>query len=148
MLETECERFTVDDSSNKGKPISQLKMRQIFNKLKELKSNAQVALWFINSFGMTLKTLEVEDDSGKTHNLNYRSRTSNSNGNLSDTEKEKVKSLLYILDKFGIAQEGYHELTYHSDSLYKSYLINSVKIPKAVVIWKKPRSIAWCLNGV
>ena len=44
---------------------------------------------------------------------------------LSDEEKEKVKKIVYILDRFGVSNEAYHEFTQleDNDSMTRSYLV-------------------------
>ena len=36
---------------------------------------------------------------------------------LSDEEKEKVKKIVYILDRFGVSNEAYHEFTQLEDHI-------------------------------
>ena len=43
--------------------------------------------------------------------------------NLPAEEKDKIKSIVYILDKFAISLEGYHELATLSENLPKTYLV-------------------------
>lgn len=45
--------------------------------------------------------------------------------NLDEEEKEKVRALLFIMDRFSISLEGYHELTQIEKSLPRTYLIES-----------------------
>ncbi|CAC5407717.1 unnamed protein product [Mytilus coruscus] len=42
-------------------------------------------------------------------------------------EKEKVKSILFLLDSFCISDEAYHELTVHNKDMVKSYLIKQCR---------------------
>ena len=45
--------------------------------------------------------------------------------NLDKEEKEKIRALLFIMDRFSISLEGYHELTQVEKSLPRTYLIES-----------------------
>ena len=45
--------------------------------------------------------------------------------NLDEEEKEKIRALIFIMDKFSISLEGYHELTQVEKSLPRTYLIES-----------------------
>lgn len=49
--------------------------------------------------------------------------------NLSEDEKQKVQSVLFVLDKFCIGEVAYHELTMtaNGESLPRSYLIKQCK---------------------
>ena len=44
---------------------------------------------------------------------------------LDEEEKEKIRALLFIIDRFSISLEGYHELTQIEKSLPRTYLIES-----------------------
>ncbi|CAH3114305.1 unnamed protein product, partial [Pocillopora meandrina] len=44
--------------------------------------------------------------------------------NLDQEGKEKIRALLFIMDRFSISLEGYHELTQVEKSLPRTYLIN------------------------
>ena len=46
---------------------------------------------------------------------------------LSEEDKEKIRKLVYILDKFSISVEGYHELTMleGDEEMTKSYVVKS-----------------------
>ncbi|KAK3082818.1 hypothetical protein FSP39_006271 [Pinctada imbricata] len=47
--------------------------------------------------------------------------------NLSETEKDKIKCLLYVMDSFGISDEAYHELSLQNGSLARSHLIKQCR---------------------
>ena len=40
-------------------------------------------------------------------------------------EQKKIKSILYIMDKFSVSQEAYHELTQQDPALPRSYLVKA-----------------------
>ena len=44
---------------------------------------------------------------------------------LDEEEKEKVRTILYIMDRFSISLEGYHELSQVEKSLPRTHLIES-----------------------
>ncbi|KAL9977532.1 hypothetical protein ACROYT_G014945 [Oculina patagonica] len=43
--------------------------------------------------------------------------------NLPEEEKDKVKSILYIMDKFSVSIQAYHELSQQKPALPRSYLV-------------------------
>lgn len=45
--------------------------------------------------------------------------------NLSEEEKDKVKSILFIMDKFSVSLQAYHELTQQEQTLPRSYLVEA-----------------------
>lgn len=42
---------------------------------------------------------------------------------MKESDRDKIKSILYILDSFGISNYAYHELSVANDSKVRSYLI-------------------------
>ena len=45
--------------------------------------------------------------------------------NLPEEDKEKVKSILFIMDKFSVSLQAYHELAQQEQTLPRSYLIEA-----------------------
>ena len=72
------------------------------------REKAQKALWFAETYGLRLKSLAMEDPSGHPISIDFMSDTSSSASgqnkesyaNLDDEEKEKVKTILFIMDFF------------------------------------------------
>lgn len=103
---------------NYGKTIDKLSERQRARRIKELKGRADVALWFLESHGLTLTGLKVkETDSGKTCTFEYAEE------NITQQDDENLEQLLFLLDKFCVSDELYHELTILYKDLPRSYLI-------------------------
>ena len=101
-----------------AKPFNQLGERQKLRRLKSVKSKASMALWFLESYGLTLSSLKAkQSDTGKTVSFDYDSE----DGNTAD--KETVEQMLFLLDKFCSSDEMYHELAIHHEDLPRSYLI-------------------------
>ena len=62
---------------------------------------------------------------------------------LPEGEKEKIRAILYIMDRFSISQEAYHELTQQESSLPKTYLVESCQ--KVIdALWKSTRTPGIC----
>ena len=53
----------------------------------------------------------------------FPSEKMRANEKLPVTEKEKIRAILYIMDKFSISWEAYLELTQQDQSLPRSYLV-------------------------
>lgn len=56
---------------NNGRPIHEVGKRQGNRKIKEVKTRAAMALWFLESFGLTLESVKVKDKDGKATELGY-----------------------------------------------------------------------------
>ena len=90
-----------DTLRNTGKPLNEVSARQVTRKIKELKTTAQKALWFLQSFGLTLDSIKVRDKEGIVTELDYEGNNGSASfDNLPEEEKETVRALLYIMDKF------------------------------------------------
>ena len=105
---------------NKGKDISEVKNKS--RSLKTFLTRAQTALWFSNSFGLSVQGIQVkEQKTGQTH-LELEKNTSQG-CSLSDEDKTKIEQVLFLLDKFCVGDSFYHELKMNVSGLPKSYLV-------------------------
>ena len=110
----------------KGKDISDAKKKS--KTLKCFMSRVQTALWFADSFGLDISSVNVCEKSTEiVHTISTLTEKSSSSvsdqreskgfDSLSQEEKEKVKQILFLLNKFYVSDEFYH------DPLPKSYLV-------------------------
>jgi len=69
--------------------------------------------------------IKLQDKEGLTHSLNYSAPNSTPRGqaNLDAEEENKVDQVLFLLDKFYVGDEAYHELSIITEGLPKSYLV-------------------------
>ena len=112
------EELTEVTSPNYGKTITQLGKRQRLRRIKELKDRADLALWFLESHGLQLSCLKVkESNSGRAHTFEYETER------VSQEDKENLEQLLFLLDKFCVSDDMYHELTILYNDSPRSYLI-------------------------
>ena len=119
----------LDFRNNGYKNLSDIGERQWRRKLTELRANVQKALWFSKTFGLELDSVRFKDDVGASHTCSYSDKTRKSYKNLSEADQQKVKNVLFILDKFCVGEEAYHELSMidGNDGLPRSYLIKQCK---------------------
>ncbi|XP_066016033.1 uncharacterized protein [Pocillopora verrucosa] len=122
------EKIENSDKTYVGKDISEVKKKS--RTLKEFMCRAKTALWFAKSFGLELESMTMnEQKTGISHTVMAEDQMSNYNGNsnafdsLSEEEKSKVEKVLFLLDKFCVGDNFYHELTMVVDGLPKSYLV-------------------------
>ena len=87
--------------------------------LRSFKSEASKALWFAEAYGLLPQTLKCSTTTGKNVSLSLNS----SFGDLDEENKHHVRQLLFILDKFGISDAAYYELSMISQELPRKYLI-------------------------
>ncbi|PFX15612.1 hypothetical protein AWC38_SpisGene20160 [Stylophora pistillata] len=109
---------------------------------------AENAQWFAETYGLSPQSLSLEDTTGHlinvtlkvknliksivcsegSHDMSSEKNTSQPNkpyDNLDEEEKENIRALLFIMDRFSISLEGYHELTQVENSLPMTYLTES-----------------------
>lgn len=111
-----------------GKKINEVGSKQKGRKLKHLKNKAKCALWFSKTFGLELDKLTFRDGDNNMHCFDYHTDSGTGYNNLSSDDKNKMEQVLFLLDKFCVGDEVYHELSLASnDSLPKSYLIKQLR---------------------
>jgi hypothetical protein len=117
------------DFSNSGGRLSTVGERQQRRKITELKTKVEKALWFAKTFGLDLQSAIFKDEHGENHTLTYSENVRRSYKDLTEADQQKVKNILYILDKFCIGDEAYHELSMvdGNEELPRSYLIKQCK---------------------
>ncbi len=100
--------------ANKGKPIEQLSRRQQRRKLGECTTYIEQGLWFCESFGLTTEYVQlVKTATGSPVKVRLREWPDNESDD--NDNESKLCQALYILDRFVISDEAYHELSITSD---------------------------------
>ncbi|XP_064405713.1 uncharacterized protein LOC135350804 isoform X1 [Halichondria panicea] len=104
---------------NKGKKVHEVSPRQVKRKLAHCKSSAEQALWFCESFGLQPESLELRKQTGSPIKFNFLSSPSHKPQHqtpaLSPNDSARVQQALYVLDRFAVSDEAYHELSVASD---------------------------------
>ena len=114
---------------NQGKTYEEVKDRQKARKLRTIKTAAEQALWFVRTFGLTVEKVVLKDPQDHNVDINYADVPSISTGICAEqtTEPESVSETLYLLEKFGVSDECYDELTMLHPSLPRSYKVKAVR---------------------
>ena len=69
--------------------------KQQLRRLKELKEKSEIALWFLESHGLKLSFLKVQEAAiNEMHSLKFDQPSAN------DADQENLEILLFLLDKF------------------------------------------------
>ena len=82
-----------------------------------------------NDHCLTLNSVTFSGDEDSIHTLCFEENGKKGFNDLSEEDQDKVKSVLFLLDKFCIGDAAYHELTMCSggEDLPRSYLIKQCK---------------------
>ena len=117
------------DFPNNGGKLPEVGERQQRRKKTELKTNVEKALWFAKTFGLELQSVIFKDHHGANHTMTYSEKVRRSYKDLTEADQQKVRNVLFILDKFCIGDEAYHELSMidGNEELPWSYLIKQCK---------------------
>ena len=105
------------------------KLTKITNqvKIKEFKSKAETALRFVESYGLVPQYLKLESTDGQAVKVDFNPSSSKSScQGLPEEERQKIKDLLFILEKFNVSESAYMELTVFCDGLPRTYLVSSM----------------------
>ena len=113
---------------NRGHQLHEVGKRQRSRKIKELKTRAERALWFLESFGLSLESIRMKDVNGKLTEMECCSNNNRlSFQKLPENEKDTVRALLYVLDKCCVGDAAYHEISMIVDDVPRSYLIKQCR---------------------
>ena len=121
-----------DSLKCKEKTINDLGTKQKGRKLELLKNRAQCALWFCKSFGLDLTNIKLQDESGCSYTMEYPTPSTSTPGQmeydkLSEDRQKINEQVLFLLDRFCVGDQVYHELSIITDGLPKSYLIKQLR---------------------
>jgi hypothetical protein len=96
-------------------------------KIKEFKSKTKTALWFVESYGLVLQYLKLESTDGQTAKVDFNpSSNKSSYQDLPEEERQKIKDLLFILEKPNVSESAKREQTVFCDGLPRTYLVSSM----------------------
>lgn len=144
-LVTKLEELHGKDLDKRRKTFTEVGQRQQHRIMTELKTKAERSLWFAKAFGLDVSSIKFEDEAGLHHEVKYssaREGTSKSYKELSEDEKDVIKQVTFITDRFCIGEAAYHELTFGESGadLPRSYLIKQCKqdLNKLVHISRTP----------
>ena len=88
-------------------------MRQQKRKLKELKTNVEKALWFAETFGLSLNSVIFSQERmAQTTCFPMKNLQKSPFNNLAEEEQDKLKRVLFALNKFCIGDAAYMSSQY------------------------------------
>ena len=101
----------IPNLRNTGKEILDVGERQQRRKLKELKTSMERTLWFAETYGLSLNSASFLDKEGTAHTIFFLDDKGKKGFNDLPDEKNLIKEIVYIQDRFSIGSAAYHELT-------------------------------------
>ncbi|CAC5381792.1 unnamed protein product [Mytilus coruscus] len=118
VLTTVCSAKDNLNYVNHGKPLDAVSSSQRLQKINILKSNIKNALWFFESYGLQPINVIFHDSLGSSVNLELGTN---------NKDMEKMKEVLFIMDRFKISDQAYHEVATISDTLSKLHSIINIR---------------------
>ena len=123
----ESELSAIKEASgytNHGKPIEDVAERQARRKMLEVASLAKKALWFAETFGLIPESLGLRKAvSGEVVSVRLSEPATSTPQRHQPADRERIAQILYLLDRFAISDEAYHELASITDDLPPSYKV-------------------------
>ena len=113
---------------NIGRPLDQVSERQRRRKVNALKESTKTALWFVESFGLFVESVTMRSSEGDSLIVSC-----NSSGfppqpplpvSSAPDSDEALAQTLYLLERFGVSDEFYHELATVHPSLPRLFNIS------------------------
>ena len=118
-----------EDAINKGKQIEDVSPRQARRKVAQVTTLSKQALWFAQSFGLELEFIQfrkVASQSPLTVQLDDHSQSDTPQPPIHD-DHDRIHQVLYLLDKFAVSDEVYHELTMLCSDLPASHIVKAAR---------------------
>ena len=114
---------------NTRESVAEVSVRQRRHKLTKLKQAARKTLWFVDSFGLQLQSLELEDTSGAQVSLSFTQSSQSTSPPIPDVvdptneapSDQALRSTSYLLERFDVSDEFYHQLAMIHPALPRSY---------------------------
>lgn len=115
---TSVQSTSQQSPANIGLPMHQVSSRQRRRKVLSLKESSHKALWFVETFGLSVESVSLRDSTtGDPLVLSYSSHPPSPADSTSDGTLHQT---LYLLERFGVSDEFYHELSMTHPSLPRS----------------------------
>ena len=117
--------------TNQGRGLDEVAERQRRRKITLLRESCKRALWFTDSFNVDIINLLVKTrttDEQLTIDITPSSSSTPSTSSVSQSSSsDMVYQVLYLLDRFAISDQFYHELSMVHTSLPRSYKIKEAR---------------------
>lgn len=129
-----CEQTPADSFKHKGGKMQNVGKRQKRRLLTKFTSVTNQALWFAESFGLVPQALTVRvphqsesETQTITLQLNNQDEALNTPTTSTDSNTDHLHQTLYLLEKFGVSDEFYHELSMAYPTLARSFKVKELR---------------------
>ena len=141
---------------NYGKGVDEVQERQKRRKVATLKESCQQALSFVESYNAEVTTISIKTKTTKetlTFQLGDSSSSSPHTPSPSpscSSFSDETEQILYLLDRYGVSDQFYHELAMTMPALPRSYKVKRARqtISSTVELKRLPRPYDGCYRSM
>ena len=129
LQSAQIKQLSVPSTTNRGKQIDEVSPRQARRKVAQVATLSRQALWFAHSFGLQPEFVQFRKVSSES-SLKVSLEASPSNESPPSKTQEdfdRVHPVLYLLDKFAVSDEVYHELQLLSSDLPPTHRVKQAR---------------------
>ncbi len=137
--------------ANSGRGVDQVAERQRRRKIVQLRNECKRALWFADSFNVDIIKIVART---KTTNEEISLPMSSPPFDIPTSsqpshDSEQLHQMLYLLDRFAVSDEFYHQLSMVNRSLPKSYKIKEARqrINSNIELKRLPKPYSGCYRS-
>ena len=114
--------------ANSGRGVDQVAERQRRRKIIQLREGCKRALWFADSFNIdVVKIVARTKTTNEEISLPISSLSDIPTSSQPSQDSEQLHQVLYLLDRFAVSDEFYHQLSMVNSSLPRSYKIKEAR---------------------
>ena len=115
-------------TTNKGKQIDKVSPRQARRKIAQVATLSRQAMWFAHSFGLQPEYVQFRRlSSESTLKVSLEASPSHESPPAKTQDFNRVHQVLYLLDKFAVSDEVYHELQMLSSDLPPTHRVKQAR---------------------
>ena len=136
--------------ANKGKGIDEVAKRQRRRKVTVLRQSCERALWFTDSFNVDIISLLVKRRTkNETLSIDVSTPSSSTCSPIPSPSPGMIHKVLYLLDRFAISDEFYHELSMIDTALPRSYKVKKARqrLNEQVELIRLPKPYFGCYRS-
>ena len=131
---------------NRGKQIDEVSPHQARRKIAQVATLSRRALWFAHSFGLQPEYVQFKRTSSELSlQVSLASPSNESPPTQTQEDFDRAYQVLYLLDKFAVSDEVYHELQMLSSDLPPTHRVKQA-LNESITFDRLPTSLSWCVQ--
>ncbi|XP_046558170.1 uncharacterized protein LOC124267290 [Haliotis rubra] len=135
-VKAQCEEIwcsLAEDSVNTPEDSDSLTQRHSRPRLTHIREKSEKTLKFLNEYGLTPKRLTLSNGNVVDITISYGT---SSYSKLPEAEKEILRSLVVVFDRFGVSSSAYHKIAQLFPTLPRTHSRVPGNVPEAMLSFK------------